>query len=322
MKPPYEITKSILKCYGEIKEILGQTKSLLLVKPEAKLRKQNRIKTIYSSLAIEGNTLDMKQITAIIDNKRIIGPKKDVIEVKNAIKAYNELSKYNSHSRKDFLKAHSLLMNNLIKRPGEYRRRQIGIVKGTEVKHIAPGYNMIPKLIDDLFHYLKKDIDLDIIKSCVFHYEVEFIHPFEDGNGRIGRLWQTRILMDANPLFEYVPIEDTIKKNQQDYYRVLENCDNKGNSTEFIEFMLDIINQTLKDTIKKTKALNIDYKKRTEYALSELKDWFDRKDYLTLNKGISSATASRDLKRLLEEGKIVSKGSGRMTLYSLPCIKN
>ncbi|MBN1151114.1 Fic family protein [candidate division WOR-3 bacterium] len=316
MKPPYEITQSILKCYGEIKETLGQAISLFLVKPQAKLRKQNRIKTIHSSLAIEGNTLNVKQVTAIIDNKRILGPKKDILEVKNAIKAYDELTKFKTYSIKDFLKAHFLLMNNLIQKPGEYRRKQVGIVKGAEVKHIAPKYISVPGLIEDLFDYLKKDKDIDIIKSCVFHYEIEFIHPFEDGNGRIGRLWQIRILMDVNPLFEYVPIEDTIKNNQQDYYRILENCDNKGNSTEFIEFMLNVINQTLINTILETKAPNIDYQKRTEYAISKLRGWFTRKEYMIVNKGISSATASRDLKRLLEEGKVVSKGSGRMTLYS------
>jgi len=315
MKPPYEITKSILEYYGEINESLGQAKSLLLVKPEAKLRRQNRIKTIHSSLAIEGNTLNIEQITAIIENKPVIGPKKDIQEVQNAIKAYNTLPFYNTHSINDFLKAHSHLMQNLIDKPGEYRNKQVGIMKGSHVSHIAPGYNMVPGLMTDLFQYLKNDTDLNIIKSCVFHYEVEFIHPFEDGNGRIGRLWQTRILMDTNPLFEYVSIEDTIRNNQQDYYKTLEQCDNTGKSTEFIEFMLNVINKTLQDTIKAAKVPNIDYKKRTEYALSQLRGWFNRKDYMSINKGISSATASRDLKQLLEEGIIISKGTGRMTIY-------
>lgn len=315
MKPPYEITHTILKCYGEITEALGTAKSLLLIKPEAKLRKENRIRTIYSSLAIEGNTLTLEQITAIIENNRVPGPKKDIQEVENAIKVYNALSSFDTYSADDFLKAHKILMDKLLKKPGEFRKKYVGIMKGSDVKHIAPSYDMVPGLVTDLFTYLKNDKDLDIIKSCVFHYEIEFIHPFEDGNGRIGRLWQTRILMETNPLFEYVPIEETIKKNQEDYYKILEHCDKKGESTEFIEFMLRIINKTLRETIKKAKIPNIDYQKRSEYALSQVDGWFDRKEYMSINKGISTATASRDLKQLSEEGKIEAKGTGRMTLY-------
>jgi len=315
MKPPYDITHIILKYYGEITESLGQAKSLLLVKPEAKLRRQNRIKTIHSSLAIEGNTLNIDQITAIIENTPVIGPEKDIQEVLNAIKVYDSLPSFEAYSVTDFLKAHKIFMNKLLNNPGEYRKQQVGIMKGREVKHIAPGHNMVPGLMDDLFSYLKKDKDLSIIKSCVFHYETEFIHPFEDGNGRMGRLWQTRILMKTNPLFEYVPIEETIKNHQKEYYDILERCDNKGNSTEFIEFMLKVINKTLKETIDKSKVPNKDYGIRSDYALSKLDDWFDRKDYMTINKGISSATASRDLKKLIEDGKIIAKGRGRMTIY-------
>ena len=261
MKPPYEITNNILKYYGEITEALGTAKSLLLIKPEAKLRKENRIRTIYASLAIEGNTLTLDQITAIIENNRVICPKKDIQEVENAIKVYEALSTFDVYSIDDFLKAHSILMDKLLPNLGEFRNKQVGIMKGSHVKHIAPSHDMVPGLVKDLFKYLKKDKDLDIIKSCVVHYEIEFIHPFEDGNGRIGRLWQTRILMETNPLFEYVPIEDTIKNNQAEYYSVLEKCDNKGESTEFIEFMLKIINQTLRETIKKAKIPNIDFQK-------------------------------------------------------------
>lgn len=315
MKPPYEITPGILKYYGEITEALGQAKSLLLVKPEAKLRKQNRIRTIFSSLAIEGNTLSMDQITAIMDNTHVIGPAKDIREVRNAIKAYDLLSSFKTYSIKDFLKAHAVLMDTLLKKPGEYRRKQVGIMKGNDVKHIAPGHAMVPGLMTGLFSYIKNDADLNIIKSCVFHYEVEFIHPFEDGNGRMGRLWQTRILMDTNPLFEYVPTEETIRDNQAEYYTILESCDKKGNSTGFIEFMLEVINKTLRETIKKVKVSGIDYEKRTEYALSKLNEWFDRKEYMAIHKSISTSTASRDLKRLLEDGKLEVKGTGRMTLY-------
>lgn len=315
MKPPYQITAEILSLYGQIKELLGQCKSLLLVRPEAKLRKQNRIKTIHSSLAIEGNTLGIDQITAIVDNSRVIGPKKDILEVKNAIEAYDNLSLLDSCSLNDFLSAHKTLMNGLVKKSGTFRTKQVGVLHGTEVKHVAPPHKIIPDLMKDLFEYLQKDKDLTVIKGCVFHYEIEFIHPFEDGNGRMGRLWHTRLLMDENPIFEFVPIEDSIRKNQQEYYKTLAISDKAGNSTAFIEFMLSIIKTSLKETVEETRLPSIDFEKRSENALSNLKGWFDRKDYMKLNKGISSATASRDLKHLLEAGRLEVSGEGRMTRY-------
>lgn len=315
MKPPYEITHRILDLYGRITEALGLCKSLLLVKPEAKLRKQNRIKTIHSSLSIEGNTLDIKHVTALIENSRVFGPKKDIREVQNAIKAYEQLSEFEPYSIKDFLKAHKVLMGGLVESSGQFRRKQVGILKGSKVQHVAPGFSMVPGLMTDLFNYIKKDPDMGIIKSCVFHYEMEFIHPFEDGNGRMGRFWQTRLLMLVNPIFEYVPIEEAIKNNQELYYQSLADADNSGKSTIFIEFMLEAINQTLRKTIDESNPGNIDYNRRADFALGQLDEWFDRKEYMKINKGISSATASRDLKQLLEDGRITASGMGRMTKY-------
>ena len=315
MKPPYEITKTILELYGQITEALGICQSIMLVKPEARLRRQNRIKTIHSSLSIEGNTLNIENVTALLDNHKVIGPEKDIIEVQNAIKAYDQLNYLNPYVNNDFLKAHSILLAKLVQKPGEYRRSQVGIMKGEKVTHVAPSSEMVPGLMNDLFTYLKEDNDLEIIKSCVFHYEMEFIHPFEDGNGRMGRFWQTRILMDVNPIFEFVPIEKLIKENQQAYYDALALSDNTGSSTIFIEFMLDIINQTLRDTINKSRPSSPDYSKRTEIALSKLDSWFDRKEYMNICKGISSATASRDIKQMLEDERIESTGKGRMTKY-------
>lgn len=315
MKPPYEITHKILALYGQITEALGICQSIMLVKPEAKLRKQNRIKTIHSSLAIEGNTLNIEHVTALIDNNHIVGPKKDILEVQNAIKAYDELNDFNPKKIKDFLKAHYVLMNGLVINPGKFRKSQVGILKGKQVAHIAPGFDMVPGLMSDLFDYLKKDTDLELIKSCVFYYEMEFIHPFEDGNGRMGRYWQTRLLMNVNPIFEFVPIEKVIRDNQEEYYKVLEMSDSSGSSTTFIEFMLDVINKSLRETIAESTPSTSDYTKRVEYALSLLHDWFDRKEYLSICKGISTATASRDIKQLLEEGFIESSGTGRMMKY-------
>lgn len=315
MKPPYEITNTILTVYGQITEALGICKSLMLVKPEARLRRQNRIKTIHSSLAIEGNTLGIENISAILDKTPVIGPKKDILEVQNAITAYEKLPFFNPFSIKDLLKAHDLLMSGLVERAGNFRNTQVGILKGNYVSHIAPGYNRVPGLMTDLFQYIKKDPDIDIIKSCVFHYEMEFIHPFEDGNGRMGRFWQTLLLMRVNPIFEFVPVETFIRENQAKYYEALEESDRAGESTLFIEFMLDTINTSLRETIDEANVPNVDYKKRVESALVELHDWFDRKDYMRVCKGISTATASRDLRHMVEDEYLEIAGTGRMTRY-------
>jgi len=315
MKPPYEITRKILYLYGQITEALGICQSIMLIRPEAALRKQNRIKTIHSSLAIEGNTLNIEHVTALMDHHPVVGPKKDILEVQNAIRAYDLLNALNPHQMKDFLKAYGVLMSGLVDNPGKFRQSQVGVLKGREVVHIAPGYAMVPGLMHDLFDYLKNDNDLEIIKSCVFHYEMEFIHPFEDGNGRMGRFWQTRLLMNINPIFEFVPVEKVIKENQDKYYKALEESDSTGKSTVFIEFMLDAINESLRDTIDETNIPNIDYKKRVESALIELNDWFDRKGYMRVCKGISTATASRDLRQMLEDELIDISGNGRMTRY-------
>lgn len=315
MKPPYEISQRILELYGQINDALGQCKSFRLVKPEAKLRKQNRIKTIYSSLAIEGNTLNIEQITAIINQAHVIGRKKDILEVRNAITAYDMLQEVDAFSMDDFLAVHRVLMSELLDQPGRFRTSHVGIMQGTEVKHLAPSFTMVPKLMGDLFAYLREDADLLMIKSCVFHYEMEFIHPFEDGNGRMGRYWQTKLLMDVHPIFEYIPIEEAIKQRQAEYYRVLAVSDQAGTSTAFIEFMLEAIDESLRNTLDAARIPAIDADRRAEDALKSLEGWFDRKAYLRVNKSISSATASRDLKRLVEQGILEARGQGRTTQY-------
>ncbi|WP_240477830.1 Fic family protein [Cyclobacterium amurskyense] len=201
MKPPYTITSKILKLVALISEKIGEVNAAHLSKPPTELRKKNRIKTIHSSLEIEGNTLTIEQITAIVENRRVIGPKKDILEVKNAIVVYDYLDNLNPNSFASFCEAHGLLMNGLIESAGQLRSKSVGIVKGSEIAHIAPQSGMFKPLMNDLFDYLKNDDDLILIKSCVFHYEMEFIHPFIDGNGRMGRLWQTLILKKIPPRF-------------------------------------------------------------------------------------------------------------------------
>ncbi len=249
MKPPYDITPKILKLISSISEKIGEVNANYLSRQSPQLRKQNRIKKIHSSLQIEGNTLTEEQITALIDNKKVVGPQKDILEVLNAIKVYEKLGKYDFLSEKSFLKAHQVLITGLISDAGKYRKQGVGIVKGTKLEHVAPPYKNVPYLMKDLFKYLKDSDELTLIRSCVFHYEMEFIHPFLDGNGRMGRLWQTLILMSEYPIFEFLPFETLISKTQKEYYKSLAMSDKLGKSTSFIEYMLRVIDQSLESIL-------------------------------------------------------------------------
>lgn len=315
MKPPYDITYIILGHISAISEKLGEVKANFLDKPDPLLRKQNKIKTIYSSLSIEGNTLTQEQITAVLENKRVIGPQKDITEVLNANKVYNKLKELNPYSIKSLLSAHKILMSNLLDYPGRFRSKDVGILHGSKVAHLAPQPKNVPTLMNDLFSYLKSDRDLLLIKSCVFHYEMEFIHPFVDGNGRMGRLWQTLILMQEYPVFEFIPFETIIKETQDNYYEALKRSDSEGKSTSFIEYMLDVIDKSLGDTLQKMNIKLRDIE-RIEYFLNQSSDEFSRKDYMGIFKSISSATASRDLKRAVELKLIEKKGSKNTTIYN------
>lgn len=315
MKPPYQITKKILSLIASISEKIGEVNSAHLHKPPTELRKRNRIKTIHSSLEIEGNTLSIEQITSIIENKRIIGSKKDILEVKNAIAVYNSIDKLDPYSYNSFCKAHSILMDGIIESAGRLRSKSVGIVKGSEIAHIAPQGDMLKPLMIELFDYLKMDNDLILIKSCVFHYELEFIHPFIDGNGRMGRLWQTLILKDKYPVFEFLPIETIIKERQDKYYEALGESDNTGQSTLFIEFMLEVIQESLEDLLN-TQNIALTNLDRIKIYKSIIKEnFFSRKEYLRYFKEISGATASRDFKFAIEKGLLEKIGDKNTTRY-------
>lgn len=315
MKPPYEITSEILRLTSSISEKIGEIKSAKLTKPPTELRKRNRIKSIQSSLEIEGNTLTVEQITDLINNKRVLAPQKDIIEVKNAIELYSNLHELNAYEIDSLCRAHGILMNTLIENAGQFRNTTVGIIKGNNITHIAPPGDIVYPLIKDLFDYLKNDNDLLLIKSCVFHYEFEFIHPFIDGNGRMGRLWQTMILKDYSPVFEYLPIESLIKERQQDYYNVLGKSDNQGKSTEFIEFMLEIIDIALEDLLKSQNHTLTSTQRISIFKNHIGDELFTRQDYLRHNKEISTATASRDLKEAVDNEIIKKEGEKRLTKY-------
>lgn len=315
MKPPYDITSRILKLTASISEKMGEVKSARLIKPPTELRKRNRIKSIQSSLEIEGNTLTVEQISDLIDNKRVLAPQKDILEVKNAIELYSRLNDFNAYELDSLCRAHGILMNSLIDNAGQFRRTAVGIVKGNNITHVAPTGEMVFPLMKDLFDYLKNDDELLLIKSCVFHYEFEFIHLFSDGNGRMGRLWQTLILKNYSPVFEYLPVESIIKARQQEYYDILGKSDNQGNSTGFIEFMLEIIDSALEDLLKTQNHTITGAERINIFRNITGSELFTRQDYLRHNKEISTATASRDLKEGVDNGIIQKTGERRLTKY-------
>lgn len=315
MKPPYTITGKILKLVASISERIGEVNSAHLHKPPAELRKKNRIKTIQSSLEIEGNTLTVERITEIIENKRVSGPGKDIIEVQNALAVYENLDKFNPNSFDSFCEAHGMLMKGLIDSAGRLRGKSVGIVRGSEITHVAPKSDLLKPLLNDLFSYLKNDDEISLIKSCVFHYEMEFIHPFIDGNGRVGRLWRTLILKKSYPVFEYLPVESIIKERQEKYYEALAGSDNSGESTIFIEFMLEVILESLEEllSIQNISLTNIDRINLFKSIVN--KTDFARKDYLKNFREISSATASRDLQFAVERGILEKSGFKNSTKY-------
>lgn len=315
-KPPYQITSQILKLVSEISEKIGVIKAAYLNKPPTELRKKSRIKTIQSSLEIEGNTLTEEQITAILNNKRIIAPAKDVLEVKNAIRVYDQLDDFTPTSLNDFKKTHKSLMTGLVDQAGVFRKSSVGIIKGSKVQHLAPPGNMVTGLMKELFHYLKNSKELSLIKSCVFHYELEFIHPFADGNGRMGRLWQTVILMKEYPLFQFLPIESIIKKQQKDYYVVLNKSDKTGQATFFVEFMLQVIDEALEIVLKSQRAALTNVDRLTFFKEYIEENTFSRQDYLIFFKNISSSTASRDLKLGVDKKILKKEGDKRMANYN------
>lgn len=316
MKPLYDITSKILQLITSISEKIGEISANLIDRPSPQLRKQNKIKTIHSSLRIEGNTLTQEQITAIVENKRVIAPEKDVLEVLNAIKVYDSLTTFNPNSSTSFLRAHKLLMNELIEKPGRYRSQGVGVFQGTKVAHIAPPAQNVSTLMDDLFSYLQDEDEITLIKSCVFHYEMECIHPFIDGNGRMGRLWQTVILMQQYPVFEFLPFETLISQNQQDYYHALAQSDKAGKSTVFIEYMLDVIDKSLNELLRFNNRIVKDTDRLNAF-LTLGKNEFTRKDYMNVFKYISSSTASRDLKKGVEMNLFQKTGDKNMTIYKL-----
>ncbi len=252
--PPFDITPAILQRSNEIAETLGRWSALLQGDLSPKLRRSQRIQTIQASLAIENNTLSVAQVTDILDGKRVLGLPREIQEVRNAFTTYEKMPLWKSTSREDLLDAHRLLMLGLVDHPGQFRAGGVAIYRGTRVVHMAPPAHRVTILMQDLLHWLSTTTFSPLIASCIFHYEFEFIHPFEDGNGRMGRLWQTLILSKWQPVLAYLPVETVIHEQQDGYYQALAASDQMANSMPFVEFMLTALQEAIQKSSVKSSV--------------------------------------------------------------------
>ena len=307
-KPPFEITTSILDKVAEIAELVGQINAVAGLTTNPMLRRTNRIRTIYSSLAIEQNTLSLEQVTAVLNGKRIIAPPKDIAEVKNAYEIYEMMDSLNPYSVEDLLNAHAVMTRGLTEESGCFRSGPVGVVdKEGNILHFGTLPDYAPGLTMELLDWIKDSNIHMLIKSCVFHYELEVIHPFADGNGRIGRLWHTLLLTQWKHMFAWLPVESIIHDRQAEYYGAINRSNYEGESTAFIEFMLSAIQEALIEAVQTSGA--------TENMTTDELRWYRIERFLKRNTtitnadvrqmfNVSSATANRILSKFADEGKL------------------
>ena len=320
-KPPFTITEKILTDVMEICELVGKVSSTQHLSSDPVLRRKNRIKTIYSSLAIEQNTLSLEQVTAVLSGKRVLAPPKDIAEVKNAYEIYDHLNELNPYSVEDLLLAHHVMMRGLVQEDGVFRSKPVGVVDSHgNVLHFGTLPQYVPPLVEELLKWTE-DCPLPmLIKSCVFHYEFEVIHPFADGNGRIGRLWHTLLLSRWNPLFAWLPVESIVHDHQQEYYEAINTSNAQGEGTAFIEFMLSVIEEALLSVIPENfqKSMMPTSGKENRWNILEK---YLKKEKIIHNSDVqqllevSSATANRILVSFVKEGKLERVRDGRYWAY-------
>lgn len=315
--PPYTITDKMLNYVSDIMKKIGEANYFESLNRYPELRRKTRIRSIHSSLAIENNQLSLFQVEDVINGKMVIGEQKDIQEVKNAYEAYEQIDKVNPYSVDDLKKIHGILTFLIEKDAGKFRNHGEAVYDGNIQIFMAPPHKMVPTLMDNLFNWMieNKDKVNPLILSLVFHYEFVFIHPFHDGNGRTARIWQTAILSNWEKAFTYLPIESMIKKNQEEYYKVIYNCNKAGESTEFIEFMLKMINDTIDDVINSREM-----KDKLELLLSENESkiiecikrnvLIGAKDIIE-QTSIADRTARRILSKLAENGMIEIVGNNQ-----------
>lgn len=312
--PPFTITDEIVRLVSEISERVGELNVMLGERmPSPMLRKENQIKTIHSSLAIEHNSLSLQQVTDVINGKHVLGAPNEIQEVKNALQAYQLMQDLDAFQEKDLLRAHGLMMADLVENTGQYRKSGVCVFAGEQCIHMAPPADRVPFLMADLFEWISTTDTHPLVSSCVFHYEFEFIHPFMDGNGRMGRYWQTLLLSRWKGIFAWLPVETTVKQHQQDYYDAIAQSDSQGNSTIFITFMLRCILQTIKEQQKVTDKVAY---KVTDKSEDKLLNIIRATPAITIRQlmqmlSLSDSGVRKILRRLQQQGRIVRIGANK-----------
>ncbi len=325
-KPPFTITNSMLSHVASVSEKIGRITVMSNMKNKPHLRKNNRIKSIHSSLRIEANSLSLSQVRDVINGKLVLGEAKEIQEVKNAYNAYDKISEINPYSIEELKKLHGIMTKYIVEESGDFRSGEEGVFNGEECIFMAPPARLVPQLMSDLFAWMKKMKDQvhPLILSSVFHYEFVFIHPFTDGNGRMARLWHTALLTKWNPIFEYIPIESQIEKFQDEYYDAIAKCHVEGESTVFIEFMLaqidsildellnQVTNSATDDAIFGANGANQDTDNSEARLLVSLKQnpYITQAD-LAKELSLSRRTVQRMMKDLMDAGRIKRVGSTR-----------
>lgn len=322
-KPPFKITNAMIHDVAEISELVGKLSSTSLLSANPQLRRSNRIRTIHGSLAIEQNTLTLEQVTAVLNGKHILAPPKDIAEVKNAYEIYEHMDKLNPYSVDDLLDAHAVMMRGLINEAGMFRSRPAGVVdQQGHVLHVGTLPQYVPDLVMELLDWVKNSDIHMLIRSCVFHYELELIHPFADGNGRIGRLWHTLLLSKWNPIFAWLPIESIIKERQRDYYDAINASNVAGESTAFITFMLSAIRASLIDAISVSDEMSDGVMDKASLRWVQVESFLKKHEHI-MNAdvrvlcGVSPATANRILAGFTGEGKLVKTRESGHWVYKL-----
>ncbi len=307
--PPFTITDEITTLVAEIAEKVGHLTASAGQLPTPQLRRENRIKTIQSSLAIENNSLSLDQVTAIVEGKRVLGAPNEIQEVKNAIDAYELMLELNPYKEKDMLKAHKLMMTDLVAECGRFRTGGVGVFNGEVCIHMAPPAQRVPLLIGELLDWVKITKTHPLISSCVFHYEFEFIHPFADGNGRLGRMWQTLLLMQWKPIFAWIPVETIVKEHQQEYYAAIMKSDHEASSTPFIVFMLGCLKEALDEMAESNQKSN---QKSNRKIISAMRDnpVVTIKDLQAIT-GLSESGVKKIIRQLRADGIIERVGAAK-----------
>lgn len=322
-KPPFEITNTIIHEIAEIAELVGKLTSTNQLSANPTLRRTNRIRTIHGSLAIEQNTLSLEQVTAVLNGKQVLAPPKDIAEVKNAYEIYERLEELDPYSVDDLLTAHGIMTRGLVEESGVFRSKPVGVVdQEGHVLHFGTLPQYVPNLVMELLDWVKNSDVHMLIRSCVFHYEFELIHPFANGNGRVGRLWHTLLLSKWNPAFAWLPVESIIHDRQQEYYEAINASNNAGESTVFIEFMLSAIKASLMDAINTSDEMSDGAMDKATVRWRQIEKFLETHEFI-MNAdvralcGVSAATANRVLAGLTAERKLVKYSRNGHWAYKL-----